>query len=59
VYVVTAGDTIRVREVQATGWTGEDWLIQSGLSPGDRVVVDGIQKVGPGSVVRPSPYESQ
>jgi membrane fusion protein (multidrug efflux system) len=59
VYVVSTGDTVRVQEVEATGWTGEDWLIQSGLSPGDRVIVDGTQKVGPGSVVRPVPLESQ
>ncbi len=58
VYVVTEGDTVRVRDVEATGWTGEDWLVQRGLLPGDRVIVDGIQKVGPGSVVRPAPLES-
>jgi membrane fusion protein (multidrug efflux system) len=32
---------------------GGDWLIESGLKPGDRVVVDGILKVRPGSVVKP------
>jgi membrane fusion protein (multidrug efflux system) len=53
VYVVGKGDTVAAREVKGAGWSGDGWLIESGLKPGDRVVVDGIQKIGPGSVVRP------
>lgn len=53
VYVVEAGDTVRPHEVRATAWSGDQWLIESGLAPGDRVIVDGIQKTGPGRVVRP------
>lgn len=52
-YVVSAGDTVRAREVQASGWTGNQWLVESGLAAGDRVVVDGLQKIGPGRMVRP------
>lgn len=55
VYVIGAGNTVAAREVQATSWTGNDWLIASGLNPGDRVVVDGVQKIGPGAAVRPTP----
>ncbi|MEO8031468.1 MAG: efflux RND transporter periplasmic adaptor subunit [Gemmatimonadota bacterium] len=56
VYTVGAGDTVAAHEVQATSWTGGDqWLIESGLTPGDVVIVDGIQKVGPGRVVKPVP----
>ena len=53
VFVVEAGDTVRPREVKATAWTGDQWLIESGLAAGDRVIVDGVQKVGPGRVVHP------
>ena len=53
VYVVGKGDTVSAREVTGAGWAGDGWLIESGLEPGDRVVVDGIQKIGPGLVVRP------
>jgi membrane fusion protein (multidrug efflux system) len=53
VYVVGKGDTVTAREVKGAGWSGEGWLIESGLNPGDRVVVDGVQKIGPGMVVRP------
>lgn len=55
VFVVAPGDTVVTREVQATAWSGDQWLIAKGLSAGDRVVVDGIQKIGPGRPVRPVP----
>jgi membrane fusion protein (multidrug efflux system) len=53
VLVVSAGDTVRARDVVATTWTGDQWLISQGLTPGDRVIVDGVQKVGPGAKVQP------
>jgi membrane fusion protein (multidrug efflux system) len=55
VYVVGKGDTVATRDVTATEWAGTNWLIESGLSAGDRVVVDGLQKIRPGIVVHPSP----
>jgi membrane fusion protein, multidrug efflux system len=55
VYLVDAADTVRARDVTASTWTGDQWLIEEGLKPGDRVIVDGVQKVGPGSRVRPVP----
>ena len=55
VYVLGAGDTVRSRDVRATAWVGERWLIDSGLVAGDRVVVDGVQKVRPGGVAKPTP----
>jgi membrane fusion protein (multidrug efflux system) len=55
VYVVGKGDSVATRDVQPGPWTGKVWIIEKGLEPGDRVIVDGAQKVGPGSVVRPTP----
>jgi membrane fusion protein (multidrug efflux system) len=54
VFVVGAGDTVRIRDVHATAWVGSRWLIDSGLVAGERVVVDGVQKSRPGSVVKPT-----
>jgi len=55
VYLLAAGDTVRSRDVHATAWVGERWLIDSGLVAGDRVIVDGIQKVRPGGLAKPAP----
>jgi membrane fusion protein (multidrug efflux system) len=55
VFVVAPGDTVQTREVQATAWSGDQWLIAKGLTAGDRVVVDGVQKIGPGRPVHPVP----
>lgn len=52
VYVATAGDTARARTVNATTWEGSGWVIDSGLTVGERVVVDGTQRVVPGQPVR-------
>ncbi len=43
------------RDVQAGPWAGDLWIIDRGLVPGDRVIVDGIQKVAPGRPVSPMP----
>jgi membrane fusion protein (multidrug efflux system) len=52
-YLVEAGDTVRARDVEPGPWSGNVWIINQGLKPGDRVIVDGIQKVAPGRTVRP------
>jgi membrane fusion protein, multidrug efflux system len=52
VLVVGKGDTVTSRDVQPGLWSGNLWIIDKGLSPGDRVVVDGVQKAAPGRPVR-------
>ena len=58
VYVVDAANKVAARTVTATGWSGGSWLIEKGLAAGERVLVDGVQKAGPGVVVRPIPLAS-
>lgn len=53
VYVVGTGDTVAMRDVEVGSWTGDRWIVARGLAAGDRVVVDGTQKIGPGRVVKP------
>jgi membrane fusion protein (multidrug efflux system) len=36
---------------------GDRWLVASGLSPGERVIVEGIQKVRPGTTVKVAPFQ--
>jgi len=56
VYLVGQGDTVSAHDIVASAWDGHNWLIQSGLKPGDRVIVDGVQKVAAGRRVRPTTY---
>jgi membrane fusion protein (multidrug efflux system) len=37
---------------------GDKWLVTSGLSPGDRVIVEGMQRVRPGASVKVVPFEA-
>jgi membrane fusion protein (multidrug efflux system) len=55
VFVVDRSNKVASRNVKATSWTGSSWLIEEGLTAGERVVVDGVQKIGPGAVVKPTP----
>jgi membrane fusion protein (multidrug efflux system) len=56
VYVVGPGDKIEARVIKAGDRVGDSWLIESGLRPGDRVVVEGLLTSRPGMVVHPVPY---
>jgi membrane fusion protein, multidrug efflux system len=52
--VVDKANKVAQRTVTATDRVGSDWVIESGLNDGDRVVVDGLQKAAPGSMVSPT-----
>ncbi len=54
-YVVANGDKVEIRDVQATSWQGNQWLIEEGLHAGEQVVVDGFQRIMPGVPVKPVP----
>ncbi|TJZ74280.1 efflux RND transporter periplasmic adaptor subunit [Chitiniphilus eburneus] len=53
VYVVAADKKVAVRPVKTGGFSGQDWIVTTGLKAGERVIVDGLQKVGPGAPVTP------
>jgi membrane fusion protein, multidrug efflux system len=56
--VVGPNDTLEQREVMVTRTLGDQWLIESGLVAGDRLVVEGTSKVRPGQRVNPVPFVS-
>ena len=56
VYVVGDSNRVTARDVVATSWDRDGWLIEQGLRAGDRVVVDGVQKVAPGHPATPVAY---
>ncbi|MNF50620.1 Multidrug resistance protein MdtE precursor [compost metagenome] len=53
VFVIKADDTVEVRQVQVGQRLGSDWVIQSGLQPGERVAVAGLLRLRPGMTVKP------
>lgn len=56
VFVVNRDEKVEMRDVVASDWKGDRWLIDSGLNAGDRVVVNGIMKIGPGAQVTAVPW---
>jgi membrane fusion protein (multidrug efflux system) len=53
VLVVGAKDIVESRPVTVGALQGSSWVVQSGLTAGERVVVDGLQKAAPGKPVKP------
>jgi len=56
VAVVGADDTVEMRAVTTGPRTGTDWVILDGLTAGETIIVEGVQKVRGGSKVSPRPY---
>jgi membrane fusion protein (multidrug efflux system) len=54
VLVVGADNMVALRTIQPGETVGEMLIVRSGLKPGERVIVDGIQKARPGSAVNPT-----
>ena len=52
VLVVGADNKVTERVVRAERVIDNEWLVTNGLAPGDRVIVDGLQKIRPGLEVR-------
>ena len=52
VLVVGAKDIVESRPVKVGALEGDSWIVQSGISPGERVIVDGLQKAMPGKPVK-------
>ncbi len=59
VQVVDAKGGLAPRPVTAAQTVGDKWLITSGLNVGDKVVVEGLQKVRPGAPVKPVAITAQ
>jgi membrane fusion protein (multidrug efflux system) len=56
VAVVDSENKIAIRPVKVGQRIGPMWIIDEGLHPGERVVVEGVQKVRQGQPVRPKPF---
>jgi len=52
VYVVDEKSTAQARPVELGEWVGSDWIVIGGLKTGDRVIIDGVMRIGPGAPVQ-------
>ncbi|WP_175733622.1 efflux RND transporter periplasmic adaptor subunit [Burkholderia ambifaria] len=50
--VVNAGNKVEPRPLKTTGMQGQNWIVEGGLQAGDRVIVQGVEKVRPGATVK-------
>jgi membrane fusion protein (multidrug efflux system) len=57
--VVTADGTVEQRAVQLSRTVGDQWLVSSGLFEGDRVIVEGLQRIRPGIPVAATETQAQ
>ena len=53
--LVNADNKVEQRTIEIGRAIGDQWVVKSGLSAGDRVIVDHLQKVRPGAEVKPVP----
>jgi membrane fusion protein, multidrug efflux system len=58
VFTVNASNRVELRAITTAERVGENWIVQQGLKPGDRVIVEGQLKVRPGMQVTPRPYRA-
>jgi len=59
VYALTADNRAEMRPIVTGSRSGEMWIVEQGLKPGDRIVVEGQLKVRPGAPVQPQPYDEK
>jgi membrane fusion protein (multidrug efflux system) len=52
VYVVGADEKAELRPVVVGEWVDSDWVINQGLKAGDRVIIEGFQRLAPGAPVK-------
>ncbi|KVL90105.1 efflux RND transporter periplasmic adaptor subunit [Burkholderia stagnalis] len=53
--VVGADNKVAPHQLTTAGMQGQDWVVEGGLQAGDRVIVQGIDKVRPGATVKAVP----
>jgi membrane fusion protein (multidrug efflux system) len=55
-WVVNQDEKVEQRTLELDRVIGDKWLVTNGLAPGDRVIVEGLQRVRPGDRVRAVPF---
>lgn len=55
-FVIGDGNKIEARQLVVSRSVGTNWIVEKGLAAGDRLVMDGVQRIRPGAVVSPEPF---
>ena len=58
VMIVNKEDAVEVREIKLGEARGDQWIVAEGLAGGERVIVEGLQKIAPGAKTKPLPYHA-
>jgi len=53
--LVKTDDTVEQRFIEVDRVVGDQWLVTAGLAAGDRIVLEGLQKIRPGAAVKVVP----
>lgn len=56
VYIVDRENKVQIRPIKVDRAIGDQWLVSEGLQVGEKVIIEGIQKIMPGVPVKPVPY---
>lgn len=59
VFIADASDKVEIRRLSVDRSIGDKWLIKEGLKSGDRVIMEGVQKIRPGMQVKAVPFGAQ
>lgn len=57
VYTVGPDNRAQMRPIVTGNRTGELWIVEQGLKPGERIIVEGQLRVRPGAIVQQQPYQ--
>jgi membrane fusion protein, multidrug efflux system len=56
--VVNSDNKVEVRPIKLGDAVADRWIVKEGLAPGERVIVEGLQKVRPGAMVKPVEFQN-
>ena len=59
VAVVDGNNKVSIRTVEVGDRVGSEWVISEGLNRGEKIVVEGVQKLRAGATVNPKPFIAQ
>ena len=59
VAVVDGNNKVSIRTVEVGDRVGSEWVISEGLNRGEKIVVEGVQKLRAGATVNPKPFVAQ